>query len=247
MIWLASYPRSGNTFFRIVLHEVYGIESSTFHLESRYPVDPDYDKYPVVKTHLLPGQLVPRDPDIPAVYLVRDGRDALVSMANQRVDLIDSASDFRQNLKEAILAEGGSYFGGWSRNVSEWLKRAAVVIRFEDLIRDPVSSIERIRPLLDLPTPDLSRVPTFRDLKSREFKYGSGIEHGFSEDRRKKMLDKNFRRGKVGSWRDEMPEDLHRLFWELHGAAMKVLGYRNPLITAVKWKLQDVMDDVRRR
>ena len=40
MIWLASYPRSGNTFFRIVLSEVYGIESSTFHHESDYPVDP---------------------------------------------------------------------------------------------------------------------------------------------------------------------------------------------------------------
>jgi hypothetical protein len=30
MLWLASYPRSGNTFFRIVLSEVYGIESSEF-------------------------------------------------------------------------------------------------------------------------------------------------------------------------------------------------------------------------
>lgn len=61
VIWLASFPRSGNTFFRVVLHEVYGIESSSFHLESRYPLDPGYDKYPVVKTHLLPGQLVPGD------------------------------------------------------------------------------------------------------------------------------------------------------------------------------------------
>ena len=30
MLWLASFPRSGNTFFRIILHEVYGVETTEF-------------------------------------------------------------------------------------------------------------------------------------------------------------------------------------------------------------------------
>ena len=134
MIWLASYPRSGNTFLRIVLCEVYGIESSTYHLESAYPVDQDYSNYPIVKTHLLPDQLVPGDSSIPAVYLVRDGRDALVSMAHQRSEIVEPGSDYLDNLYESIRAADSSYFGGWSRHVRQWLKRAQLVLRFEDLI-----------------------------------------------------------------------------------------------------------------
>ncbi|MDV7398111.1 hypothetical protein RZS08_42305, partial [Arthrospira platensis SPKY1] len=64
-----------------MLYEVYGIKSSTFHRERNYPLEKNYFEYPVVKTHLLPSQLEPGDPEIKKVYLVRDGRDALVSMA----------------------------------------------------------------------------------------------------------------------------------------------------------------------
>ncbi len=119
MIWLASYPRSGNTFFRIVLHEVYGIPSSTFHREDAYPVDDDYASYPVVKTHLLPHEIVPQNPDIPAVYLVRDGRDAVVSMAHHRTDLVAAGSDYAENLTATILAADGSHFGGWSEHARQ--------------------------------------------------------------------------------------------------------------------------------
>ncbi|HMJ91237.1 MAG TPA: hypothetical protein VK530_15560, partial [Candidatus Acidoferrum sp.] len=89
IVWLASYPRSGNTFFRIVLHHVYNLK--TFSVYN----DPELEKIGVaevvghetmpasldelrsssevffVKTHELPA-----DKD-PAIYIVRDGRDAL--------------------------------------------------------------------------------------------------------------------------------------------------------------------------
>jgi hypothetical protein len=80
-IRVASYPRSGNTFLRIVLHRRYGIRTSTV-----YDVDgvaarlgPDSVGYAdvseFVKTHR------PRDPadEDPAICLIRDGRDAVVS------------------------------------------------------------------------------------------------------------------------------------------------------------------------
>jgi hypothetical protein len=247
MIWLASFPRSGNTFFRIVLYEVYGIESSTFHMEKSYPVDADYYKYPVVKTHLLPHQLVPDDPTTPAVYIVRDGRDAVVSMANQRKDLIAPESDFEDNLSDAIRAVNGSFFGGWSRNVTEWLKRASIVIRFEDLIANPIKCVERIRPLIDLPEPRFDRVPSFDDLKTKNFRYGSGVQHGFPLEQRAIRREKFFRRGKVGAWKDEMPDYLHRLFWELHGETMKRLGYTDGLFRAqIKWGLKSALRPLKR-
>jgi hypothetical protein len=226
MIWLASFPRSGNTFFRIILHEVYGVSSSTFHRERGRPADPDYDKYAVVKTHLLPYQLEPKDPKIPAVYLVRDGRDALISIAHHRKDIVAPGSDYYTNLRDAILAAEGSFFGGWSRNVEEWLARAAVVIRFEELIEKPVECAERLRPFIDLPPPRLDRVPSFQDLRSRDMPYGSGVQHGFSAEERESHRAKFFRRGEIGGWREEMPDDLHSVFWKLHGRAMRKLGYQ---------------------
>ncbi len=230
MIWLASYPRSGNTYFRIVLHEVYGIESSTFHLETDYPLDKDYDKYLVVKTHLLPNQLVPADPNIPAVYLVRDGRDCIISMAHQRITFIDPKADYYELLREGILAAGGSYFGGWSNNVRTWLGRAAMVIKFEDLIRHPVKNVEKLRAVMDLPKPNLSKVPDFHDLKTKDFPYGSGLLHGAPAEERKWRRGNFFRRGKAGAWKDEMPDYHLDLFWEHHGETMEMLGYK-------KWDL----------
>ena len=225
MIWLASYPRSGNTFLRIVLYEVYGIESSTFHNIPNHPFEENYIEYPLVKTHLQPHQLIPNDPGIPAIYLVRDGRDSLVSMAYQRKNLIDTGTQYVDNLKEAIIAAEGSYFGGWGQNVLEWLERASMVIRFEDLIVDPIACIEQIRPWIDLPDPRLDNLPSFEELKTKKMKYGSGMEKGYSPQELAKRRKLFFRRGKVGGWKEEMPGDLHELFWVHHGEAMRKVGY----------------------
>lgn len=119
MIWLASFPRSGNTFFRNILYEVYGIASSEFHKEANKKVKPDFATYPVVKTHLLPSQLPKKLQNARSVYLIRDGRDALVSIAHHRRDIVVPGSNYNQNLLAAIMAIRGSFFGGWSGNVKK--------------------------------------------------------------------------------------------------------------------------------
>ena len=225
MIWLSSFPRSGNTFFRNILFEVYGIETSTFHRESTYPLDPGFLSYPLVKTHELPSTLEEFGANIPAVYLVRDGRDAVCSIAHHRSDLIAPGSDYYQNLKEAIIADGESFFGGWSRNAEEWLEKADLIIRYEDLIKDPLGTVERIRKIFDLPEPDRNSIPTFEDLKNGIAKYGAGRDHLASERDKRAQAQKFFRRGKAGCWKDEMPEELHDLFWSYHGDMMEKYGY----------------------
>ncbi|MCB0568813.1 MAG: glycosyltransferase [Phaeodactylibacter sp.] len=225
MIWLASFPRSGNTFFRNVLYEVYGIASSTFHRESNYPLEENYFTYPVVKTHLLPGELSPDSPGIKKVYLVRDGRDALVSLAHHRKDIIEPGTDFRINLLEAILAMEGSFFGGWAENVRQWIEVADVVIRFEDLIEDPIGEVEKLRAVMDLPEPNPDKLPSFQKLKFGKPKYGSGQHFLDDQTQMEELAQKNFRRGKAGGWRDEMPPEYESLFWELHGGVMESLGY----------------------
>ena len=217
MIWLASFPRSGNTFFRNILYQVYGLESSTFHRDPQYPVIDNYQDYPFVKTHLLPTDIVPNDPGIKKVYLVRDGRDALVSMAHHKKDIIKPGTDFYNNLLESILGWEDVDFAGWSENVKQWLSVADLVIKYEDLIADPLREVERLRQITDLPDADADRLPTFEKLKFGTPKYGG--ERG--------RQDRAFRRGKSGGWQEEMPLELQQLFWELHGEGMERAGYGN--------------------
>ncbi len=224
MITLASYPRSGNTFLRNVLFEVYGVRSGTFLLDGHGP-DDRWQDFAVVKTHHLPHELPTELQERPAVYLLRDGRDSLVSFAHHRKDIVAPGSDYRQNLVEAIYAAEGSHFGGWSQHVEEWSKKAAVIIRFEELIEDPIGQCERLRPYLNLPDPELEKLPSFEKLKRGTPEYGAGKEVLKSESEQKQMADKWFRKGKTGSWKEELPEDMLRLFWHMHGETMEVAGY----------------------
>ncbi len=221
MLWLASYPRSGNTFCRIVLSEVYGIKSSEFHNPQLQSKDRSYLNYPVVKTHLLPDELLLRDSSIPAVYLVRDGRDVMVSKAWHKTNIVDPGSNFYRNLFEVIWAPRGGWFGGWSQHVRLWRRRAAVVIRFEDLIVDPVGCIERVRPYFPLPRPKSNKVPSFSELKSNSFQFGKGDEVTNSSEFRQKF----FRRGISGAWKDEMSLFFQLFFQLRHGRMLRKLGY----------------------
>ncbi len=223
--WIASFPRSGNTYFRNILYYVYGIESSTWHKETVYPVDENYESYRFVKTHLLPGDLIPDDPNIPAIYLVRDGRDAVVSIAHHRSDLVMPGSDFNLNLQEAILAGEGSFFGGWSKNAEEWFQRANLIIRFEDLISDPVSVFKRVEKLITLPTANWNNLPSFKELKSGKPKYGGISKIADPKFNPDEFAEKFFRKGKSGGWKEEMSPFFQDLFWSFHGDTMERLGY----------------------
>lgn len=225
MIWLASFPRSGNTFFRNVMFELYGLESYDYYPVRGVKVRKDYTLFPIVKTHLLPWQIQPKDTAIPAIYLVRDGRDALVSMAHQRKDIIATGSDFNENLKMAIVAEYGGYFGGWSENCRQWVQRAQLVIRYEDLISNTQETMERVRKLMHLPEPDYTRIPTFEQLKFGRPQYGNGTEELLGNLKVDNYPEKFYRKGKAGGWKDYMDDEMHDLFWSYHGEMMEHLGY----------------------
>jgi hypothetical protein len=87
-----------------------------------------------VKTHEMPGA-----DEHPAICLVRDGRDALVSYAQFLLDTEQKAPKeqrshlFARTLHDLIATNRG--FGGWSANVLAWTARKAptVFLRYEDL------------------------------------------------------------------------------------------------------------------
>lgn len=164
------------------------------------------DSYYVVKTHEMPQE------DYPALYLVRDGRDSLVSYTHYAMEYEGKSKlfqkvFFRRTLRNFIEQD---HFGGWSSNVLAWTQRSTptAIVKFEDLIVDPIGTLTGNLGQLDyhLPAVDNPEVPSFEALrKANPFMY---------------------RKGQVGGWRKEMPDKLHDLFWERHGAAMDLMDYR---------------------
>lgn len=224
-VWLASFPRSGNTFLRNLLFDVYELTSATYHLHTDHIKDENWQDYDVVKTHLLPSEIPELQPEDKVIYLVRDGRDACCSIAHHRKDIVAPGTDFLENLTAAIYAEKGSFFGGWEQNAKAWLERCNLLIRYEDLVRDTATQLKRIEKLLQLPTGDFSKAKTFQDLKLGAAKYGAGADHGFEEKRVKELAHKNFRKGKIGSWKEEMPIGLQHLFWSFYCETLEHFGY----------------------
>lgn len=221
--WIASYPRSGNTYLRLLLRNRYGVVSTP--APSRRPAtrtvpgsdffQPYFrDEHAVagvegMKTHGLP----PPGDARPAVYLVRDGRDALTSYAHYALAFVYDAPPaevttdrLRETLRNLIL-ERGSAYGTWAENVEAWAGRGdTLVVRYEELVADPAGTTDRIVAGLGLTLPVVSEaLPSFGELKTSDPRF--------------------FRRGSAGGWRELFTPELLDLFREHNGAAMRRFGY----------------------
>lgn len=110
-IYLSSWPRSGNTFVRLLLWHQYGIETS-----SQYPHENTllgdaeaiigHSRTPRLfqKTHLSPAHL---DSHAKIIYIYRDGLEACQSCADY------------MGAPWHTLVTGNTFFGRWSDHVRE--------------------------------------------------------------------------------------------------------------------------------
>jgi len=229
IIWLASYPRSGNTYFRVLLKHYYGIRSSSIYNDKRFAGIPalaevvGYEPPPMslpemtasdiaffVKTHELHAD------HSPAIYLVRDGRDALVSYAHfiwtyEEKQSVEIPRQALHRILHDLIAYNDS-FGGWGPHVLAWTERVAptAIVKFEDLVSSP-------EPL----------ALVSGALGTSGYGHGAMIPAGRSPsfDDLRTYRPEFFRRGKIGGWKDDISPDLHQLFWEKHGEAMQRMGY----------------------
>ncbi|MBM0274789.1 sulfotransferase domain-containing protein [Micromonospora tarensis] len=226
IVWVSSFPRSGNTFLRIALNRLYGVRTSVVYdvdgvaerlgadlvgfTERPAAIDAmrESEAVHLVKTHRQRDDQV--DELDKAICLVRDGRDALVSWA--RLASEEDSTRFASELSAMIARRDKVGTGSWGRNVLSWLRPPAphrVVLRYEELAREPRAAIEQVmatlvpqlRPLAD------ARIPSFTELQQSD--------------------DRFFRKGLIGAHRDELPDELHHLFWAQpdNVAAMQLLGY----------------------
>lgn len=172
IIWLASYPRSGNTWLRFLLQAyLHDGEVDGMRLRAEIPgihgnaarIDPDASDRLLVKTHFPwsarhhPHAAKTRG----FIYILRHPKDVLLSFLNYRklggaLPVEDAAAD-REYALQFCRAKGDADwargFGTWPQHIASWLAaqdlpRAA--IRYENLLTAPAAELRPVIKLLGL-------------------------------------------------------------------------------------------------
>jgi len=152
-VWLASYPRSGNTFLRTALWHCFGLRSSSIyprdlggnkeleeyvgHIEHGPNIQKQFHETGIslIKTHEPPKD------NKPAIYVIRDGRAACVSLSNF----------YKASLSLKTIIEGSHRFGTWSSHVmawDPWNRPNTLIIEYEQLRNDLPSVLKSISEFL---------------------------------------------------------------------------------------------------
>lgn len=219
-IWLASYPRSGNMFLRMLLFNEWGLKSDS-------PIHGDVEAgfcepgSKNIATHMLPGVAVPwfdasECDDWPAIYILRDGREALVSLWHACCKGFGGdVKPIQPHLTLADVIRGEVWFGGllvcpWWHHVRAWqhhlqgLRDNSIIVRYETLLTDRPAAMRQIGDALGLE-------PTGNEFPDFEFF--------------RKQSPERFRAGTNETWKTEMTGDDLDLFWSIHGDTMRECGY----------------------
>lgn len=226
-VFLVGYPKSGNTWLQNLLAGLtYGVCSDTLpgRLVQEMVPDVHYKKYfqrfgetTCFKSHHLPRKEYRR-----VIYIVRDGRDALVSYWHYHKALTGKELDF-ENMVESPI-EG---HGKWADHVLAWMDNPydarLLLLKYEDLLQDGASQLRRICEFLELDKPQaelekIVEVNQFDSLKEKEKRLGFGHDTW-------KTDQPFFRRGVTGAYKDEMPLEAIRKFNEINRELMKKLSY----------------------
>jgi len=222
IIWLASYPRSGNTMTRTIIKSCLGLDSfddEAQHIqrilsresrdmagyvemaepwESFYPKAKASSSVYLIKTHRLPQD------DSPAIYVLRDGRSSIWSY----LKFLDSFfPESQPSLPKVIL--GHDYYGGWSDHIKAWEERpsgALLSLRFEQLVNADSAMLENIS--------------TFIDFKGNIKPWKNPIEKLHQEN------PQFYREGKT-EWKrpESWTDNVENLFALMHGDCQRRLGY----------------------
>jgi hypothetical protein len=275
IFWLASYPKSGNTWLRILLANVRAGGEADIDALPQYGLSGAFsrivfDQYCGFKSSTLPAAvyenlrpqifrllaahvpiplvlkvhdawrrtpqgepLFPPNITTGAIYVVRNVLDVAPSIADHwNVECAEAVRrlcdpEFALMADPAALAPGlRQVVGGWSDHAVSWVEESGLrllVVRYEDLIADATAVLAKVLAFLGWSASgeNVARAVDaagFARLQQRE------RDAGFCE-RPPHARSLFFRRGRSGSWREELSPDLVRRLIDVHGDAMARFGY----------------------
>lgn len=228
--YIAAFPRSGSTWLRTVLSGIMdpekGFEPAVFN--QRIPsVGAQYlsliASLPdprLIFTHSVFRRSVHR-----AVYLVRDGRDSVVSFYHMETTRAGVKLEFPEWFDLYCMRRFGPR---WDNNVESWLTRGKdflgdnlLFVKFEEIKKNPLPHLLKITSFLNMEADDAAI--------SRALEAAS-IDNAREREKREKrnLSDPNasfYRGGKTGQWQEQLNGALYDRFLKLSSRALSLAGY----------------------
>jgi Sulfotransferase domain len=228
-IFIVAYPKSGMTWFQnLVCGLAYGVnpgKAPPFLINDLVPdvhINRFYRRYGT--TNYFKSHHLPRPEYRRVVYLLRDGRDAMVSFKHYEESLKRKTLDFLQ----FVTCEESLFPCKWHRHVDEWSKNPfraeMLVIKYEDLLKQPLVQLERFCEFANLPA---NQEEIGGVVEAAQFQRLHDKEDKFRDHRHEKWpADKFFfRRGIAGSHKDEMPPEVLKAFLDDASETLRRHGY----------------------
>ena len=229
-IFIVGYPKSGNTWFQnLVAGIVHGLDPRLGPNALVHDLVPDIDYSKYYRRYATPmffkSHALPRPEFRRIVYLLRDGRDAMVSYRHYR----EAVDRVKYDFLKFVSPETELYPCHWPEHVDAWMQNPygaeLLVIKYEDLLRDPVHELQRFCQFAGVSREAehltaIAEAASFSNLRDKEVRTGFGRpDHNLPPG---KLF---FRRGMVGSHKDEMPPEVLQRFLELAGETLRRHGY----------------------
>lgn len=225
-IFIVGYPKSGNTWMQhIIASLVFQINPSTMPDKLVQDLVPDiyhikyfkrYWYFAFFKSHELPKPEYKK-----VIYLVRDGRDAMISYYHY----LNKVENKPTTLKQLIENED-IFPSKWHIHLQSWKENPynseIIFVKYEDLLANTLKELKRICDFLNIERKQevLEMVATgcnFSNMKAKNEEFGWGH----------RIIKNNsfFRNGRRGDYLSEMPIELKEKFEKESIEMLKMYGY----------------------
>lgn len=262
IIWISSYPKSGNTWLRSLISNYFFSKDGNFsfelikqidsfpsskffrNYEDKFEKPEDTSKYWIkeqekinslnkiffLKTHnalckINGNKFTDQNNTLAAIYIVRDPRNVITSIANHYQITTQNAFEFMKDKNRGIIEREGNRYTGfqplfsWDLHLKSWTENTlypSLIIKYEDLIIDTASVFKKVLEFIKKITNSKNNIDKQKLLKCVENCKFSNLktmerEKGFDES----MVDKKtgekitfFNLGEKNNFRDILEKNL---------------------------------------
>jgi len=236
--FLVSYPKSGNTWARLLIANLLSPEKpADFRAINELVPDPESEtkrhfarmrRPRVIKSHFVFDPRYPR-----VIYIVRDPRDVVVSEYHyqRKTRRIVDEYPLDQYVERFLVGDTYPGNGSWGQHVGGWLMSRhddprLLLVRYEDLLSNSEQELERIATYLSISASRnrlaeiirLSSADRMRELEAKQTD-ASSLMRGSRRD------VAFVRSAKSGGWKSELPAALAQRIESAWGPLMGYLRY----------------------
>jgi len=204
-IFLVSYQNSGSTWLKNLIYEM--VRKKKFSKESSYREFPFVGKHkdsiPLINSNGIRKRIIKSHSPYrkeysnkKIIYLVRDPRDVFVSKfhkdSKRSKKILNKDKELSNFINGKMVSEGR-----WDFHVNSWLnakkqdKVNMIIIRYKNLKMGPINILKRIANFLEI---NVTEKDIDKAIKDNEFNI-------------MKKKNKDVRKGRVGSWREELTKN----------------------------------------